>query len=151
MSKLFAYLLAAATVAALAASPVALAGHAKPKSGDSGGCAGVSAVCVYHEGGLPNAGGGSTGGSTGGGATPSRLARKLAHYNGPDKRLLEELAQAATAGPRLLEDPAGAGGAPGLLGAIFDSGAGPTALFALIVGTLVLGGAWEGRRRWRRR
>jgi hypothetical protein len=137
-------LLAAAAVllVALAAPAAALA--------DKGGKCTASACKVYSEGGAPSSGGqhppkAPTGSTKSGGQqqpqVPKNLSRVLAHA-GNDRLPLSRLLNGDTAIGSL--GSGAGGGSPGLLGAAFDLGAGPTVLLAILLAT-ALGLAGRGR------
>jgi hypothetical protein len=137
-------LLAAAAVllVALAAPAVAFA--------DKGGKCTASACKVYSEGGSAPSSGrqqppkAPTGSNKSGGQqpqVPKNLSRVLAQA-GNDKLPLSRLLNGDTAIGSLGSGPGGA--SPGLLGAAFDLGAGPTVLLAILLAT-ALGLAGRGR------
>jgi hypothetical protein len=141
-------LLAAATVlaatAALAAPSSALAKHKKP-----------SAVDVYVEQ-VPTASGHqaapSTSGGTSSGVTVPLSAQaksKLQSKGGKDAPLLKQMVTHPGFERHLAA--VGDAGQPGTFNAAFDLGAGPTVLFALVLGTALFVAVSGGLRGWRRR
>lgn len=97
-------------------------------------CDRPSAVCVYYDGGSSTASGTPTTGGYGSGSLPPRISRLIDRQGGKDKPLLRKLASIG-----LFGKPLTTGGIPPVNGssafdAIFDLGAGPTALFALLLG-----------------
>ena len=125
-----------------AAAAVLLIALAAPVAAfaDSGSKCNASACKVYHEQGAPNAGHQQppTGPSKSGGGQPqqphvsksySRVLQHLGKDKGPVKNLLGGDAAIGSL-------PSGSGGSsPGLLGAAFDLGAGPTVLLAILLAT----------------
>lgn len=142
-------LLAAATtlvaVAALAAPSSALAKHKKP-----------SAVDVYVEQ-VPTASGNQSAptagdaGSTGGVSVPitSQAQSKLQREGGKDAPLLTQMARHPGFDRKLAA--VGETTEPGTFNAAFDLGAGPTVIFALVLGTVLFFAVSGGLRSWRRR
>jgi hypothetical protein len=105
---------------------------------DGGGKCNASACKVYNEQDVPSAGrnqqpptGPGIGATT---HVPGKLSRVLSHAGkdtGPLKRILDD------SGIGSLRGGAGAGGSPGILGAAFDLGTGPTVLLAILLATAV--------------
>lgn len=125
---------AMAAIAVLLVLPAgALASGGKPKH-HSTDC-GVSAVCVYREQGPTPTGPKPLG--TSGTVVPLSPAasRALAAKGGKEKRMLRSLATSGLGVERLVgnEATSGHGGPPSTIGAAFDLGPGPTALFALLL------------------
>jgi hypothetical protein len=116
---------------------------------DKGGKCTASACKVYSEGGAPSSGRqqppkSPTGSNKSGGhqpQLPKNLSRVLAHA-GNDRLALSRLLNGDSAIGSLGSGPGGA--SPGLLGAAFDLGAGPTVLLAILLAT-ALGLAGRGR------
>lgn len=131
-------LAAVVATAALAAPAAALAGGGPP-----------SAVSVYVEQ-AGNAGGG-VGPGTG---KPSSLAEKrcaqLANAGKTGKLLCALLTSPALGATGGLRDN-GSGGGPGTFGAVWNLGAGPTLLLALLLASFVAVFGRDGWRVWRRR
>ena len=105
---------------------------------------GPSAVNIYSEC-IPTAGGGShhqDGGGTSTYPTPFKLTKKLAHTlkrAGADKKLLSMLVRDPWLGaPRAVQPSSFRATKPSALGAVFDLGSGPTALFSLLAASAVL-------------
>lgn len=118
-------------------------------------CNNDSATCVYSPGGV-SAGGGK---SAGPGAKPRPVSKQVANFlakAGKDAPGLQALVQQPNLGTppqRALQgfNPASVA-PPSALSAIFDLGAGPVALIAVLIGSalaLLLAGGWRGWRRWR--
>jgi len=117
---------------------------------------GPSAVNVYKEC-LPSGGGSkpTSCGTRKGTTLPvsSKTARALAHA-GKDKNVLSNLVRNPDLGAvrELQSFGATSTKAPSALGSAFDLGSGPTALLAVLIGTVVLllgAGSFRGWRRWR--
>jgi hypothetical protein len=138
----------------LAAAVVLIVALAAPAAAfaDKGGKCTASACKVYSEQSAPTAGhhqpprkaptaSNKSGGSQQQQQQPKNLSRVLAHA-GNDRLPLSRLLNGDTA-IGSLESGAG-GGSPGLLGAAFDLGAGPTVLLAILLAT-ALGLAGRGR------
>jgi hypothetical protein len=135
----------------LAAAVVLIVALAAPAAAyaDKGGKCTASACKVYSEGGAPSSGGqhppkAPTGSNKSSGQqpqVPKNMSRVLAHA-GNDRLALSRLLNGDTAIGSLGSGPGG--GSPGLLGAAFDLGAGPTVLLAILLAT-ALGLAGRGR------
>jgi hypothetical protein len=138
-------------VSAFAAPPAAIAGGG---GGGKGKCT-ASACSVYTEP-VPSAGKkqvqqNRTGGTTKPVPISHRAERTLAHA-GKDKKLLTQLLTNPGYGAsRGLESSAAGVVAPSALGAAFDLGSGPTALFAILAGTALAVAVYAGMGSWRRR
>jgi hypothetical protein len=100
-------------------------------------------------GGTSNTGGGSGESTSSSVPLPAKVKQQLAKQGGKDTALLSELAGQAGNDRRLAA--VGSASQPGTLDAAFDLGAGPTLIFALVLGTglfvLVGGGLRSYRRR----
>ena len=139
--------------AAMIGSAIVLA---VPTAAVAGGC-NASACKVYHEGSAPSAGkqqptqGPTQSPPTGGGQTTTHQSSKLSRVlagAGADKGPLSQLLQNSDdESLQNGEDVA----SPGLLGAVFDLGAGPLVLLAILFGTAIglaaRGGVWQRLRR----
>lgn len=134
-------------------------------------CNSTSAVCVYSPGSVGPGGGHSSGGGGGGGSSGGSPGQNLApapvssHVTGAlsrssipqsDKTALKTLmknpAFGKTRGLTAVSPESVA--APSALNAVFDLGAGPVALIAILIGSAILllaGTGWRGWRRWRGR
>jgi hypothetical protein len=125
---------------------VALA--ATPKKHHKGPSNCVSAQCVYIESGLGASGAQPLGTLFGPYPLPARIEALLAKYGGKDRRLLEALATQQFPRP-VPGAQVGNVSSPGAFFAALDLGAGPTALFAvLLAGAAAFGAAraLRGRR-----
>lgn len=138
-------------VLAVAAASVAV-GLVAPSSALA--CNNDSATCVYSQPGV-NASGGK---SAGPGAKPRHVSKKVNAYlakAGKDAPGLRALVQQQSLGtPRIrhLEFNPATVAQPSALSAVFDLGAGPVALVAILIGSalaIVLARGWHGWRRWR--
>lgn len=122
------------------------------------GGGGMSAAQIYRECG-PSAAGGAPLGAPGQQSVPvsQQVQQSLGHFASKDKadaaglkQLLENPGFGATRS--LTSVPADAVVAPSTLSAVFDLGAGPLALIAVLGATaltLLAGTGWRGWRRWR--
>jgi hypothetical protein len=161
VKRRFPQLFAAAVVLVFAAAstPTALAGTGKPKHHKKASDCGVSASCVYVE--HYKTGGGSVAAGTQTGP-PLKLPKKISKALHKNRKITKHHAKQVKVLNRLVTDP-GAGAqrtrflessdqmvAPSPLGAAFDLGAGPIALFAALLAGAVLGAGGLALRRRKR-
>lgn len=137
------------TIALIAVAAIlpatALAGTAKKHPKGPSNC--VSALCVYHEFGQNPSGSTSVGSTHGAQALSGKALRELAKYGGKDRALLEYLATRQGVEP-VIGAHVGHVSSPGTFLAALDLGAGPLALFAvLLAGAVAVAGGRALRRR----
>lgn len=127
---------------------VALVALATPAGALAGG--GCSACQVYSPD-VPSAGGGQSSGPTGTSVPLSTGASHVLAHSGRDKSLLKPLLTDPGLGARrdLESVNSGTAGSPSALGAVFDLGPGPVALFAILVATALTIAVRGGLRGWR--
>ncbi len=136
-------ILAAVVAMALVAPAVALADN----------CHSSSAVCIYSESSMGAAGDNTIGGA---GQKPVKVSKHVAGVISrahKHQKVLNQLVTSPAFSVRHIQSvPADAVKTPSALNAVFDIGAGPLALIAVLGGTAVLllaGLGWRGWRRWR--